>query len=131
MIESSVRSWFDKIGQINRKILGPFRKDRERRVRIAVLDSGVEMTNPQIQAFKKRIKRRQDFSDPQGNAVDNDGHGTCCVALVLRVAPEADIYVGKIVTGSGHPIDEEVVAKVSDAINGPWSPPCSIYMYGA
>lgn len=107
-----MHDWFERIAEINDKILGPLRKNRERRVKIAVLDSGVEMSNPNILAFKERIKKRKDFLDTEGDASDSHGHGTCCVNLIHRVAPEADIYVGKITNGPER-IRGDVAAMVS------------------
>lgn len=107
-----MRDWFGRIAEINVQILDPLRKDRERRVKIAVLDSGVRMSNRKIQAFKERIKKREDFVDTEGDASDAHGHGTYCVDLIHRVAPEADIYVGKIVNDSKG-INADVAAKVS------------------
>lgn len=107
-----MRDWFQRIAEINDLILGPLRKNRERRVKIAVLDSGVKMSNQKIQAFKERIKKRKDFVDAEGDASDAHGHGTYCVGLIHRVAPEADIYVGKIVHNS-QSINKDVAAMVS------------------
>lgn len=50
-----------------------------------------------------------------GEAGDCDkvGHGTHCTTLLMDLAPNTDIYVGRISAGGTSHIDPEVVAKVS------------------
>jgi hypothetical protein len=43
----------------------------------------------------------QDFEDnPSREPVDTDGHGTHLVSLIMRIAPEADIYVARVAESS-------------------------------
>ncbi len=78
------------------------------RVKIAILDTGVDLNHPFIKAAQMRIRKEysrrdspirlvKDFTD-LGEA-DKDGHGTLTTTLLLRVAPRADIYVAKVATG--------------------------------
>ncbi|KAM5342058.1 hypothetical protein ACJ41O_015089 [Fusarium nematophilum] len=78
----------------------------DKRIRVAILDTGIDDTNIFFRAAK-RSRRRRDSpimmreSFLAGTAAtDTDGHGTNVAALVLKMAPEADLYVGKI--SSGH-----------------------------
>lgn len=100
---------------------------RERRVKIAVLDTGLEVTNQTSKDFKHRIRKQENFLDPEGDASDAHGHGTYCAGLIHRVAPEADIYAGKIVDVHQHGIKEHNVARVSRLLTiilclCPWFP---------
>jgi hypothetical protein len=79
------------------------------------IDAGFEM---------KRLdeKRCHSWVDDTTNVHDNHGHGTNVTALVLRVAPEADIYIAKVFSG-GEVQDDEVdnVAKVRNRLFNPAS----------
>src|ERR1700761_3970558 len=70
----------------------------KRRVRIAILDTGIDMEHPEIKARKSRIQ--DTFCQIKGleNKADEDtsGHGTCCTLLLMQIAPEADIYVARV-----------------------------------
>ncbi|KAH7159147.1 peptidase S8/S53 domain-containing protein, partial [Fusarium sp. MPI-SDFR-AT-0072] len=74
------------------------------RIRIAVLDSGV---NEGISLICQAIKtnhinslKSKSFVGRESNwRQDSDGHGSHIVQLLLKVAPMAEIYVGKICTG--------------------------------
>lgn len=69
-----------------------------------MLDTGVELTNSYFRGVKTTRKKRdspikyfQHFIDESIN--DECGHGTNVAALILKMAPEADLYVAKISTG--------------------------------
>ncbi|KAM5378794.1 hypothetical protein ACJZ2D_004267 [Fusarium nematophilum] len=70
----------------------------DKRIRVAILDTGIDDTNIFFRAAK-RSRRRRDSpimmreSFLAGTAAtDTDGHGTNVAALVLKMAPEADLY---------------------------------------
>ncbi|KAK3362512.1 hypothetical protein B0T25DRAFT_7881 [Lasiosphaeria hispida] len=71
------------------------------------------MTNSDFadKEVRRRIKKRVDFLDPSGDATYTCGHGTRCVGLSSRVAPAADIYVGRVAQDFESGLDEQVVAK--------------------
>ncbi|KAK0657806.1 peptidase S8/S53 domain-containing protein [Cercophora newfieldiana] len=90
-------------------------KDRERnpddRIRIALLDTGVQATHPDISRMwgiptdEKRNSWLQehfaDFCIPGSNCIEGDpkdtaGHGTQVAGILLQLAPNADLYVGRI-----------------------------------
>lgn len=71
-----------------------------RRVRIAILDTGVDLAHPHVRKCK-RIKATTDFTTllpatGKGQGQDVDGHGTFLTMLLHKVAPEADIYVARV-----------------------------------
>lgn len=77
----------------------------DRRIRIAILDTGVDENN----AFLRGVRRRRRSKDSPFKAIrsfvggstaaDTFGHGTNVAALVLRLAPETDLYIAKISRG--------------------------------
>ena len=76
------------------------------RIRIAVLDTGYDPGSKFFDDDAKRARIRG-WKDCAGNeeeeeeedALDEDGHGTNVVSLVMKVAPMADIYVARISRG--------------------------------
>lgn len=71
-------------------------------VRIAILDSGLDPTNPFLiedqQQTNPQIKGARSFvHGTQPHEVrDEIGHGTHALGLLLKVAPCAEIYVAKV-----------------------------------
>lgn len=99
------------------------------RVRVAILDSGINLARPgdAHEDANKWLKKRsarcvkyKDFTGANAEWVDSkrDFHGTRCAALLMQMAPEADIYIANIV----HPRvrgqkSEHVVAALKWAID--------------
>jgi subtilisin family serine protease len=70
-------------------------------VRIAILDSGFDPRNPQIndgQRLDPRIKGVQNFVRGTGplDIQDEIGHGTHALGLLLKVATCAEIYIARV-----------------------------------
>lgn len=90
-----------------------------RRVRIAVIDTGVDFAHPGIMSakFDGRMKEAWCLRFANGK-VDNDIkdehdslHGSNCASLIHKAAPEADIYVAKVFKGTRLGIEE--IAQIS------------------
>ncbi|KAF5621994.1 subtilase family domain protein [Fusarium sp. NRRL 52700] len=85
-----------------------------RRIRIAVLDTGVNRNSGSIigAILTKRIQCKSWVGiDVQ----DTDGHGTRVAELILKVAPNADILICKVFRGSQVSADE--VENIAEAID--------------
>ncbi|RYP72543.1 hypothetical protein DL769_004433 [Monosporascus sp. CRB-8-3] len=113
--DEEVEGWFYILDEIN-KALDTQRIGKFKRVKIAILDTGIDMTNSIFDTpeAKERIKRREDFlrEDPlRTDAHDKCGHGSHCAGLLRRVAPAADIYVARVAKDFNTDLDAEVVAK--------------------
>jgi signal transduction histidine kinase len=68
----------------------------EERLKVAILDSGINFAHPDFSAEDRgRIKDRVTFigGDPD---IDLAGHGTHIAAIVLRLTKNVDLYIGKI-----------------------------------
>ncbi|KAH7308638.1 hypothetical protein B0I35DRAFT_483166 [Stachybotrys elegans] len=95
--------WFESYLQV-RKVVKRIRKNRpnkpEHRVRVAVLDTGVNVQDPFLNPFA--IKRRiiyRDFAQPgssSGLPVDEVGHGTHICGTLLTIADNIDLYVARV-----------------------------------
>lgn len=70
-----------------------------RPVRIAIIDSGIDMTDRLMKRNAQRIKAKRNWTDddPQ-NWTDTFGHGTHVARLLVQVAPAAEIYIARVST---------------------------------
>ena len=84
-----------------------------RRVKIAILDTGIDRTHGMIgPQWEKRVRGTRSWVKDEGADVDNCGHGTHGAALLMRIAPEAHIYVARIAKDRTSPLDHDSVAQV-------------------
>lgn len=73
--------------------------DFNNRVRVAILDTGVD---PAVHGIKRPLQcGRVIFKDFAGGPdvahdTDEDKHGTAVTSLLLHIAPNADVYVGRV-----------------------------------
>lgn len=75
-------------------------KKVRRPVRVAILDSGVDMADPYVRGVVRRIKVKRNWTnDDPDNWIDTYGHGTHVARLLIRVAPAADVYIARVSTG--------------------------------
>jgi subtilisin family serine protease len=65
-------------------------------VKIAVLDTGYDAQDPFIDSNCDRIKGHHCLIQGSKTNEDQQGHGTHITALLLELAPFAEIYVAKV-----------------------------------
>ncbi|EFW99001.1 lipid acyl hydrolase [Grosmannia clavigera kw1407] len=105
---------------VNEDELQQRRRNNDRRVKIAILDSGLDAQHKDIIRLsqdddgKSKIRDVKDWTTSSVGTSDSIGHGTYCAALLLEVAPNADLYVAKVFDSST--ADEETPTRVSEAI---------------
>jgi hypothetical protein len=109
---SHADEWFQRLEELTFPLLPSIPKDRQDRVKIAILDSGIDMSNSFISFCRKRITY-QSFLPGDTRVEDDIGHGTHTAGLVLQVARNADIYVARV-TRDGNMEKPEFIAKVPD-----------------
>ncbi|KAI0599832.1 pfs domain-containing protein [Biscogniauxia sp. FL1348] len=83
-------------------------------VKIAILDTGIDLTHPDVEARADNIKGKYNWLNEKcKNAVhDRNGHGTFTACLVLDYAPDVELYIAKI--AENKPSSPKLIA---DAIN--------------
>ena len=85
------------------------------RVRIAILDTGIAIAKgkPKLVRFRQtRIQECRSFLEGcSAGDEDDDGHGTAAAILLLKVCPNADIYVARVAQRSNGDVDRGVVSK--------------------
>jgi subtilisin family serine protease len=89
------------------------------RVKVAVLDTGVDWNDSYIRGAKDRIMEWKNWADDregqdsQQQVHDDAGHGTHVTALLLKTAPEAKVYISRVADQNGSMIVAERIAEVS------------------
>ncbi|KAH8881812.1 subtilisin-like protein [Thozetella sp. PMI_491] len=102
---SASEAWLQEIEFINRGLKDDIRRAGSTdHLKIAILDTGFCRDAPSfyLPGRLDRIKKWEDFV-PKVNSlepVDSDGHGTHTLALLLQVAPSADIFVARVAENS-------------------------------
>lgn len=82
-----------------------------KRVRIAILDTGYDPDTPFFLRRERRIAAWRDWVDADPSPSDFHGHGTHMLGLIMRIAPQADIYVARV---AKTPEDLENVERVAE-----------------
>ncbi|KAJ4328353.1 hypothetical protein N0V84_001224 [Fusarium piperis] len=85
------------------------------KIRIAVLDTGIDETDKMIKAAILRIKDMRSWVGSPGNYTDTYGHGTHVTRLLLQMAPAADIYIAKITDNKN--VNPEDMSRIAEAID--------------
>jgi hypothetical protein len=91
-------------------------------VKIAVLDTGIDLTDSFLRGAG-RIIETKDWADPTSklvllgrkplpSAFDAAGHGTHITALLLQIAPDCDVYIGRVADASGSMVEPDKIAEV-------------------
>lgn len=91
---------------------------RAARVRIAVLDTGLDTSHPDYEAQEERIQGVKSFIPDcrqRDGIFDRCGHGTHVAGLLLDFAPDAELYIAKI--SDSEPAKPTTVAEVYLPLN--------------
>ncbi|KAK5167686.1 uncharacterized protein LTR77_007385 [Saxophila tyrrhenica] len=102
-VRDKSNQWLNRIAEsdFNRDVVLAYSSKRgsikAERVKVAVLDTGYD---PDASFFDRprtdRIKGWKDWADGSEISVDESGHGTHVVSLLMKVAPYADVYVARV-----------------------------------
>ena len=81
-------------------------------MKIAILDTGLDRAHPDIDArWSSRVRGVRSWVNGEDGDIDRHGHGTHGAALLMRIAPEAYIYVARIARDS-NTLNSGNIAKV-------------------
>ena len=119
--------WFRTLESVVHPVIDENRKDGQKRVRIAILDTGVDMAHPQIRAARDANRIGAFFPDFPDQTSHSDftstypfrdlhGHGTHGASVLLRTAPNATIYIANVVDGDGE-LNYDNIVKVHSFIS--------------
>lgn len=87
-------------------------------VKIAIIDTGVDVNHPDL---KHAIKASIDLRNQTTNVIDEYGHGTHVAGLIAGVktgvAPEAELYIAKVLDENGKGNMTNILNGITFAIN--------------
>lgn len=92
-------------------------------IKVAVLDTGFDTKHHDL---IDNVKDAKDFTKSRAGYHDVQGHGTHCAGIiaakdntsgVVGIAPEAELYIGKVLGDNGSGSEESVVNGINWAIN--------------
>jgi hypothetical protein len=92
----------------NQWLPGPGQNKERPRIKIAVLDTGVDTSHNFIRGAKKRIEVLPSYVKDDSSKMDSYGHGTHVAGLLLAVAPEAQLIIFKIASCSKIPANHQI-----------------------
>lgn len=116
--------WFGHLRDYTHKLVNASLLNSQQRVRVAILDSGFtrnreghnqEGANAWLHKMRYRCQFYQNFLGEDQSQADGDKkyHGTNCASVLMQVAPNADVYVARVIAADGS-IDPD---HVSDALD--------------
>ena len=89
------------------------RKDDDEKVKVAIIDSGIDSSHPDFHSYKFGAHNTRDWTGSSATH-DSVGHGTHAAGLIHRVAPEAELYIAKtFIYSDGDASTPHRVAEVS------------------
>jgi hypothetical protein len=89
--------WFSDLYTRTHPVVATRRRSNDRKVRVAILDTGINMDSPGITDHEGQISNQEDFTGSSVGMADEVGHGTNTAALIFKVAPNAELCVAKVV----------------------------------
>ncbi|CAI6331913.1 unnamed protein product [Periconia digitata] len=102
--DNNTGKYFDDLRRSSKKWFTDFKRLRrnktnihtEQRIKVAVLDTGVDFAHPGIIGS---VYDSKSFID-DNTASDNSGHGTHIAGVILDLTTNVDLYIGKVIESS-------------------------------
>ncbi|KAH8889149.1 subtilisin-like protein [Thozetella sp. PMI_491] len=98
-IIETAQAWLDTLEDKVWPLIKESRRPRDRAVKVAVLDTGIDITHPRIQDHLKlnssKLAELRDWTSSSHGTADCVGHGTAVCDILLRVA-KVQLFVGKV-----------------------------------
>jgi subtilisin len=94
------------------------RNNKGSQIKVCILDTGMDRNHPDLSG---RFAAGKDFVNGDNNPMDDHGHGTIVAGIlaaildeegVVGVAPEASLYIGKVLNSGGGGLFSDVIAGI-------------------
>lgn len=94
----SSKRWLKKMNRCHEMLLGQSPIDSLSRVKIAILDTGLDDNTAFFQSdvYLSRIREWKDFVDDVKEPQDCHGHGTHLASLILKISPQSDLFIARV-----------------------------------
>ncbi|RSM19538.1 hypothetical protein CDV31_001698 [Fusarium ambrosium] len=114
----AAKGYLSDLAESTKRYIKPLTQDtpNERRpIKLAIIDSGIDLDNPRIRARKEQIGDTRNWtSDKPDECDDGCGHGTHVTRLILEVAPAVKVYIAKV--SQRKKLDSKVSGQIAQAI---------------
>ncbi|KAL6364393.1 hypothetical protein LRP88_01793 [Fusarium phalaenopsidis] len=114
----AAKGYLSDLAESTKRYIKPLTQDTpsERRpIKLAIIDSGIDLDNPRIRARKRQIGDTRNWTSDQPDECDDGcGHGTHVTRLILEVAPAVEVYVAKV--SQRKKFDSRVSGQIAQAI---------------
>lgn len=106
----AVEWWVTQVGAPDAWVMGAKGKG----IKVAVLDTGCDLSHPMLAG---RIVAAQNFTSSPAGPSDVQGHGTHCAGIVVGVAPDCDLVIGKVLGDRGSGYDDDIGRGIDWAVS--------------
>ncbi|RTE85326.1 hypothetical protein BHE90_000079 [Fusarium euwallaceae] len=114
----AAKGYLSDLAESTKRYIKPLTQDtpNERRpIKLAIIDSGIDLDNPRIRARKEQIGDTRNWTSDQPDECDDGcGHGTHVTRLILEVAPAVKVYIAKV--SQRKKLDSKVSGQIAQAI---------------
>ena len=103
--DQEARDWFTNLHETVLEVAPRRHTTKEERIKIAVLDTGVQQETFENWLQQRQIRNRVSYTsfvngDSGYPPCDDADHGTHIAALLLRTAPNADVLIARVANGT-------------------------------
>ena len=112
--------WFGRFRPLH-AVFDENRKDSQRNVKIAILDTGIDFSHTEFQQYGIKAHNCKGFPESLDPLRDRSGHGTHGASVLLKTAlPQTQLFVARVADDYGRITpdkDYEAVVNVSSLIS--------------
>lgn len=122
---AGVKRWFERHKNEVQSFMEAKRHGKCDKVKVAIFDTGFEAdnSNPFIQELWRDIDRKRRWKSWVSNPAimeDANGHGTHCALSLHKIAPAAELYIGRVCV-NGHDLTGETVEEAITHCVNEWN----------
>jgi hypothetical protein len=107
--DEAADKWFHKLRRVHQVFAN--RRGTDSPVKVAILDTGLCLQHPEFKTYIEmgtiRKTRCRAFPESLDPCADKNGHGTHVTSVLLRTAPDIELYIARVADDAGNIIDDE------------------------